>query len=134
MDTFTKEQRSRVMGRIRSTNTQAEIAVRRILHRAGYRFRLHSKVLPGKPDIVLPKYRAAIFVHGCFWHGHHCKDGRRPKSNTAYWEKKLGRNIERDAETAQRITSSGWKHIVVWACEIGNEELLLERLRKDLIP
>src|SRR5687768_11437646 len=92
MDVFTKARRSEIMRRITDKDTQPEMAVRRLLHRMGYRFRLHRKDLPGNPDVVLPRWKTAVFVHGCFWHGHDCKKGsgnRRPKSNTAYWNTKI---------------------------------------------
>ena len=132
VDTLTTEQRSENMRRIRSTDTGPEIAVRRLLHREGFRFRLHSKVVPGTPDIVLPRYRLAVFVHGCFWHGHDCKDGRRPKSNTEYWDRKLQRNAERDAERRKELRSRGWKTVVVWSCEIRDEKRILQRIRRRL--
>lgn len=98
VDTLTPTQRSERMSRIRSTNTKPEVALRKALHRLGFRFRLHGRVLPGKPDIVLPKYRTAIFVHGCFWHRHvGCKVATTPKSNTEFWVDKFGRNTARDA-------------------------------------
>src|SRR5262245_34234702 len=96
-DRFTAEQRSRNMSRVRGRDTQPEIIVRKLLHRLGYRFRLHRKGLPGKPDIVLPKYRTAIFVHGCFWHGHPgCRRSARPTTNVEFWNRKIDGNVERD--------------------------------------
>jgi DNA mismatch endonuclease, patch repair protein len=129
VDTFTRKQRSDIMRRIRSTDTRAELVVRSLLHRAGFRFRLHDKQLPGKPDIVLPRYKTVVFVHGCFWHGHKgCKEGRRPKSNTEYWNRKLDRNLRRDVANAKRLRKLGWKRIVVWECELKNIEALKQRL------
>lgn len=112
------------MARIRSTDTLPELTVRRFLHAKGLRFRLYRGSLPGKPDIVLPKYKVAINVNGCFWHGHSCKDGRRPKTNTGYWHKKLDRNLRRDEVTGQQLRSTGWKPIIVWACEARSPEVL----------
>ncbi len=127
MDVFTPERRSEIMARIRSGDTQPELAVRRYLHARGLRFRVHRTALPGKPDIVLPRYQAAIYVNGCFWHGHSCKDGRRPKSNTQYWDEKLDRNLARDRELGDRLAALEWRRIVVWECESKDPEVL-ERL------
>lgn len=132
-DCFEPAFRSENMRRIKSTDTQPEMAVRRLLHRAGFRYRLHRRDLAGKPDLVLPKYRAALFVHGCFWHGHDCKDGRRPRSNLEYWNAKLDRNRLRDARSHELLQSLGWKPVVVWACQTRKtdtlQQLLLEQLR-----
>ena len=126
---MTKLQRSECMRRIKSTDTMAELAVRRMLHRSGYRFRLYRDDLPGKPDLVLPRYRTALFVHGCFWHGHAgCIDGHSPKSNTAYWTPKLERNRRRDAEALQQLTARGWRVVVIWECETRHVDRLCERL------
>ena len=131
MDVFTPERRSEIMARIRSGDTQPELVVRCYLHARGFRFSLHKAALPGKPDIVLPKYRAAVYVNGCFWHGHSCKDGRRPRSNTAYWEKKLDRNLRRDQATEEQVVALGWKRIVMWGCESKNPDAL-ERLVAEI--
>lgn len=128
---FSKERRSEIMGRIKGRDTKPEILVRRLLHRMGLRFRLCRKDLPGQPDIVLSKLKTAVFVHGCFWHGHDCKKGsahRKPKSNQAYWVTKLGRNVARDAEHARALEELGWKRVVVWACETVDPEKLRCRL------
>lgn len=133
MDTFSRAQRSEIMRRIRSTDTRAEMIVRSLLHREGFRFRLHNKQLPGKPDIVLPRFRTVIFVHGCFWHGHsECREGRRPKSNTEYWNRKLDRNLNRDAANAERLRELGWRRIVVWECELKDKEAVNQRLISEL--
>ena len=132
MDMYTRKRRSQIMSRITSKNTLPEMRVRQALHGLGYRFRLHRKDLPGKPDIVLPKYRIAIFVHGCFWHGHTCCDGRRPKSNTDYWNPKLDRNLERDRDHSRLLRVLGWRRIVVWECETLNKTRLAVRLRAML--
>lgn len=129
---FTRERRSEIMSHIRSSDTQPELTVRRFLHRSGFRFRLHRKQLPGKPDIVLPRHGMAIFVHGCFWHGHECKDGHRPKSNSEYWTRKLDRNLERDARVQDELRQMGWKPVVIWSCEARNPSTLEHRLREYL--
>lgn len=116
-DIFTKEKRSWVMSRIRGQDTGPELVVRRILHSLGYRFRLHRSDLPGTPDIVLPKYRTVIFVHGCFWHSHSCLKGRRPQANKKFWRTKLNRNVRRDTRNAGELRRLGWKPIVIWECE-----------------
>jgi DNA mismatch endonuclease, patch repair protein len=128
MDIITTSQRSDIMSRIGVKNTKPELAVRRILHGMGYRFRLHRKDLPGKPDIVLPCYETAIMVHGCFWHGHSCKRGRKPASNTDFWNEKLARNKKRDRLKAKELRKLGWKVLVVWECETKDMQSLAERL------
>lgn len=132
MDKVSAKQRSENMRRIRQRNTAPEIQVRRSLHSMGFRFRLHRRDLPGKPDIVLPRHRVAIFVHGCFWHLHDCRDGRIPKSNVDFWTKKLTRNCERDEQHLADLTRLGWDPIVVWECETEDESKLKELLRKAL--
>lgn len=128
VDTLSPAQRSERMSRIRSKNTKPEVALRRALHRLGFRFRLHRKDLPGKPDIVLPKYRTAIFVHGCFWHGHKgCKVANTPKSNTEFWIAKFKKNRERDRLASQQLNSLGWKVFTVWECEINAPAMLDSR-------
>ena len=118
------EQRSRNMSAIKSKNTKPEIRVRKILHSMGYRFRLHSKNLPGSPDIVLPKYKTVIFVHGCFWHRHeNCKYSKIPKTREEFWNKKFRSNVKRDLEIQEKINNIEWRSIVIWECEtkdIGN--------------
>ena len=122
------------MGRIGSKNTNPEIAVRRLLHSLGYRFRVHRKDLPGKPDIVLPSRRKAIFVHGCFWHGHGCKIGRPPKSKPEFWLPKLDQNRARDEGNLKALQAAGWEIAVVWQCEIKDTAELRERLVNFLGP
>jgi DNA mismatch endonuclease (patch repair protein) len=132
VDMFTKERRSEIMARITDRDTKPEMAVRRLLHRMGLRFRLHGKVLPGKPDIVLRKWKTVVFVHGCFWHGHDCKRGskkRRPKTNASYWNPKIEGNMIRDAKHAKELAVLGWRRIVVWDCETGDPARLEKRLR-----
>ena len=122
-DTLSKEKRSWNMAQIRSRNTKPEIAVRRILHSLGYRFRLHRKDLPGNPDIVLPKYKSVIFVHGCFWHRHKdCRYSYSPKSRTEFWQDKFAENIERDKQSAEELKMLGWRQLVIWECEAKDPE------------
>jgi DNA mismatch endonuclease (patch repair protein) len=120
-DVFSKEKRSWVMSRVRGKGTSPEIKVRSLTHRLGYRFRLHRKELPGKPDLVFPSRKKVIFVHGCFWHGHDCPRGKRiPKANSRYWIEKMRKNIERDAKNQVELQSLGWNVLVVWECEMKN--------------
>lgn len=119
------------MRRVRGSNTKPEVAVRRLLHAMGYRFRLHRADLPGKPDIVLPGRQAAIFVHGCFWHGHPgCEAARRPASNRAYWDRKLDGNIARDKRNRAALRRLGWRVLVLWECRLKSG--LEARFRKFL--
>ena len=128
------EKRSRNMSAIKSKNTKPEIAVRKLLHSMGYRFRLHRKDLPGSPDIVLPKYKTVIFVHGCFWHRHkNCKYASTPKTRQEFWEAKFRENINRDKLNQENLSSKGWKIIVVWECEIKDKDFDLNRLFKNEI-
>lgn len=118
------------MGRIRGKDTKPEMLVRKKLHAAGFRFRLHRKDLPGRPDITLPRHKTVIFVHGCFWHGHEgCKANRIPKTNEAFWREKIDRNRQRDARNKADLIALGWKVVEVWECEVRSVELavLLER-------
>jgi len=116
------------MQAVRSKDTAPEIAVRSLLHGMGYRFRLHRKDLPGTPDIVLPGRRAAIFVHGCFWHGHGCRIGQLPKSRLDYWLPKIEANRERDRRKGGALEAAGWRVLTVWQCEIRDLDVLQERL------
>lgn len=130
-DVHTREQRSRNMAAIRGKNTRPELRVRSALHALGYRFRLHRKDLPGRPDIVLSKYRLVIFVHGCFWHCHDCSYGRvTPATRSAFWIAKRSSNVRRDELQARNLELAGWKVIVIWECETRNENALATRLRK----
>ncbi len=133
-DPLTPQKRSETMSRVKSRNTKPELRVRSALHATGYRFRLHRKDLPGNPDIVLPKHRAAVFVHGCFWHQHPgCRKATIPQNNRPYWEKKLGRNVERDERSQRALAERGWEVITLWECEIPRDEAALrERLRDAL--
>jgi len=131
-DMFDQQKRSEIMSRVHSNNTSPEIRVRKLLHRIGYRFRLHRQDLPGKPDIVLPKYKTVIFVHGCFWHGCPvCRHAQvRPQTNTEYWNKKLDRTMARDKENIERLRSLGWRVLVIWECETRKrrEEALEQKI------
>ncbi len=118
------------MAKIHSADTTPEVTLRRMLHVMGCRFRLHRSDLPGKPDIVLPRHRLAILMHGCFWHGHTCKDGRRPASNKAYWNRKLDRNIGRDKKNLRALRRLGWRCVVVWECQLRHEEKLRRRISR----
>ena len=121
VDTLTPAQRSERMSRIRSGDTKPEIVLRKALHKLGFRFRVHGTRLPGKPDIVLTKYKTAIFVHGCFWHRHPgCKVATTPKSNTDFWTDKFARNVERDERVVQQIEDGGWRVIIVWECDVDS--------------
>lgn len=121
------------MAQVKSEDTTPEKIVRSALHRMGFRFRLHKKDLPGKPDIVLPKFKTVIFVNGCFWHRHPgCKRATMPASNTEYWEKKFSKTIERDAKTKQLLENLGWQVFVVWECELKNMTLLQDKIKKFL--
>ena len=113
------------MSRVSGKNTKPEIAVRSLLHNLGFRFRLHRKDLPGKPDITLPKYKKVIFVHGCFWHGHaDCSRSKRPSTNEEFWREKLDENIERDKATVNALKQLGWDVLTVWACEVKDTNKL----------
>lgn len=118
MDILSAEQRSLTMSRIRSKNTKPELIVRRYLFANGFRYRVNVSTLPGKPDIVLRKYRTAIFIHGCFWHGHDCLKGRSPKTNPRFWENKFNRNKERDVEVREKLKKLGWNTLIVWECQL----------------
>ena len=123
--------RSALMARIRSTQTKPELIVRRALHRRGFRFRLHRRDLPGKPDIVLPRHKLAIFVHGCFWHQHsNCKLASKPKSRSDYWGPKLAANVARDERSVRSLEQIGWSVQIVWECETRDAELLETTLDK----
>lgn len=122
------------MQAVKSKNTGPEMAVRSLLHRLGYRFRLHRKDLPGTPDIVFPSRRAAIFVHGCFWHGHGCQIGQLPKSKLDYWVPKIDANRERDARKQAALAAAGWQSVVVWQCELKDNAALIQRLEAFLDP
>jgi len=134
VDTLSRERRSWNMSRIRNKNTRPELLVRSLLHCSGFRFRLHKKSLPGKPDIVLEKHRTVIFVHGCFWHRHKgCPDATTPKTRTTFWEKKFKDNTGRDKSVVKDLCNAGWKVIIVWECETKRPDELRERLKMGIL-
>lgn len=132
VDKLAPEARSKLMGRVKGKDTKPEMIVRQTAHALGYRFRLHHKGLPGHPDLVFPRLRKVIFVHGCFWHRHGCPRGAMPKTNVAFWKTKLGRNVERDTATVTALEKAGWSTLVVWECETKNRDQLVERVRMFL--
>jgi len=135
VDKLTVERRSENMRRIKSRDMKPELLVRSIVHRMGYRFRLHDNKLPGKPDLVFRARKKIVQIHGCFWHSHAlatCLDGRSPKSNTGYWWPKLKRNKERDAETLAALEAQGWKVLIIWECETRDSMQLSRRLEHFL--
>ncbi len=128
-DVYPPEKRSAVMRQVKGRDTSPEIVVRKALTRLGARYRLHRADLPGKPDIVLPGRRLALFVHGCFWHGHDCARGARvPKQNRDYWVAKVGRNVARDARTREALAAAGWRVETIWECELKDAAALEARL------
>lgn len=136
-DKLTPEHRSRNMAAIRSKGMKPERVVRSLVHGMGYRYRLHRKGLPGKPDLVFGPRRKVIFVHGCFWHQHDdpaCKIARRPKSNQTYWDEKLSRNVARDQRNQAELDGQGWSVLVIWECETKDVETLKAKLRRFLSP
>ena len=135
MDNVTRTKRSEIMARVRSGDTGPEMAVRRLVHSMGYRYRLHRKDLPGSPDLAFPRLQKVIFVHGCFWHQHHCKRGdRKPSTHTDYWLPKLRRNVERDRRAVRQLKKLGWTALVVWECQTTSKriEALVARLNRYL--
>lgn len=129
VDVFSPEERSAIMRKVKGKDTKPELVIRSLLHRLGYRFRLHRKDLPGKPDIVLPKFKKVIFVHGCFWHGHKgCKNANRPKSNVSYWNKKIDRNMQRDKTNQSKLKDMGWDSLTIWECEIRDADKLANKI------
>jgi DNA mismatch endonuclease, patch repair protein len=130
-DIVSCSKRKEMMSSVKQRHTKPEIAVRKLLHRNGFRFRLHNKKLPGTPDIVLPKYKTVIFVHGCFWHQHeNCRKARRPTSNVEFWNEKLDKNIERDNRKESELIKAGWKVLTIWDCEIKDEKRIIEKIKK----
>ena len=130
MDILTKEKRSWNMSRIRGKDTKPELAVRSFLHRKGFRYRLHVNNLPGKPDIVLPKYKTVIFVHGCFWHRHKgCKFAYNPKSRENFWNNKFNDNVTRFKKVKKELEKLSWKVVVIWECEVGQIDALGKLIR-----
>lgn len=134
-DRLTVEQRSAHMARIRRANTRPEVAVRTLLHRLGYRFRIQLKGVPGRPDVAFPARRKAIFIHGCFWHGHQgCSTWRQPKTRSEFWANKIETNRARDARLAAAAEADGWACLVIWECETKDVSDLTERLIEFLGP
>jgi DNA mismatch endonuclease, patch repair protein len=133
-DNLTRDKRSWNMSRIRSTDTKPEIIVRSLLHHSGYRFSLKLKNLPGKPDIVMPKYKLVIFIHGCYWHRHKgCKNATTPHTRRNWWENKFQENIVRDKRTKKELIKKGWKVIVIWECQVyGQTEKVLKRITRKI--
>ena len=124
-DKLSPERRSWNMSRIKSRNTGPELIVRSALHRLGYRFRLHRRDLPGSPDIVLPRHRTVIFVHGCFWHRHRgCRQTTTPRTRTEFWKEKFAANVERDKKKTRQLEKLGWRVVVIWGCETSDPEML----------
>jgi DNA mismatch endonuclease (patch repair protein) len=134
MDSLSREHRSWNMSRIRGRDTRPEIRLRSLLHRAGYRFRLHARDLPGRPDIVLPRFRTVIFVNGCFWHRHPgCRGATTPSTRPEFWQAKFDGNVERDSRNHAALRASGWNVLVVWECELKSEpEAVVERVSFSL--
>ena len=133
-DMVSAQRRSEIMRRIRSTDTTPEITVRRVLHGMGYRFRLHVGTLPGRPDIVLPKYKTAILVHGCFWHRHRgCGYAKLPASNRAFWHKKLPGNVERDSKKEKLLLERGWRVLTIWECATRRGQADVNRLAVRIV-
>ena len=134
-DIYSKSKRSEIMSNISGKETKPEILVRKYLFSKGFRFRKNVNELPGKPDIVLPKFGVVILVHGCFWHGHSCKKGKLPSSNVQFWKNKISQNINRDVIVIKRLNDLGWRVFVLWQCEIRNKldrEVRLNQLIEDM--
>ena len=130
MDIWEKAKRSEIMSKVNQKDTKPELIVRHFLFANGFRYRKNVKKLPGSPDIVLSKYKTVIFVNGCFWHGHECRAGRRPTSNKLYWDNKIESNIKWDDDKISQLEALGWRVLIIWQCEIKNEELRNMRLKK----
>ena len=136
MDSITPEHRSWNMSQVKGKDTKPELKVRSWLFKNGYRYRKNDKRLPGKPDVVMPKYRVVIFVHGCFWHRHPgCKNTRTPKSNIEFWETKFSRNVENDKRHVRELEDLGWRVITSWECELGNKtfEDTMKRVEQEIL-
>jgi DNA mismatch endonuclease (patch repair protein) len=132
-DNLTPEQRKRTMRSVHSEHTKPEMVVRRLVHRMGYRYRLHRRDLPGNPDLAFPGRKKVIFVHGCFWHGHDCAHGRkRPKANATYWNQKLDRNLARDLKNQTLLRQNGWDVMIIWECELRDLDGMRERIARFL--
>ncbi|MEO5957934.1 MAG: very short patch repair endonuclease [Opitutaceae bacterium] len=131
-DRVSSKTRSKIMASVGTRDTGPEVALRKALHRLGYRYRTSYPTLPGRPDIAFPRLRKVIFVHGCFWHGHHCRWGKLPKSRPEYWVPKLATNRSRDSRVLRSVRRAGWKAFVVWQCQIRNLDKALPRVLKFL--
>lgn len=136
MDTFSPEKRSRIMAAVRGKNTGPELLIRRFLRSHGIGYRIHTTSLPGKPDIAVPRYKIAIFIHGCFWHGHEqCSRGQLPKSKVGYWKAKIETNKQRDRLVEERVRDAGWQPLVIWECQLRTQRaasVTLDNLLNDL--
>lgn len=132
-DIVTKENRSRMMSRIKGKNTRPEIVIRRELHALGFRYRLHVPELPGKPDMVLPKYSAVIFINGCFWHGHDCELFQKPTTNAEFWRHKISRNQENDRKNLALLESAGWRVLTVWECSIRGRQKHIDQVVSTIV-
>lgn len=134
VDVVTPETRSRMMSGIRGKNTKPELLIRKLLHSKGFRYRLHDSKLPGKPDIVLPRYRAVILIHGCFWHGHDCHLFKWPSSNEFFWKEKLTKNKSVDERSYQQLQVAGWRILTIWECALkGKQKRSVEQIADDII-
>ena len=133
MDTLTREKRSWNMARIKGKNTKPEIMIRSMLHRQGYRFRIHVKKLPGCPDIVMAKYKTVIFVHGCFWHRHPgCKYAYTPKTRQTFWNDKFRKTVENDKKVIEKLKKSGWQILIIWECELSDMASIESKIADSL--
>lgn len=133
MDIISRKKRSWNMSLIHGKNTRPELIIRSFLHKSGYRYKVHDKNLPGIPDIVLPKYKTVIFVHGCFWHRHPgCKYAYNPKSRVEFWEAKFRNNIERDRTVRKQLKDLGWKILVIWECDISSMDSIKQKINKHI--
>ncbi len=132
MDTVDKMTRSRIMSRVGQKNTGPEMKLRRSLHKIGLRYRLHDKSLPGSPDIVFPRFRAVLFVHGCFWHRHGCKATTTPATNVDFWRKKFDENIARDQRHSEALQNAGWRVAVVWECALKGEGSVTDKIADEI--
>ena len=128
-DNLTPEQRKKCMSSVTGKNTKPELVVRKMLHAMGYRYRLHVKTLPGKPDVVLPRHQKIIQIQGCFWHGHSCKRGKKPTTNREFWVNKIERNVARDSRNHALLTQTKWKVLTIWGCQVNDKTALLEKLK-----
>jgi DNA mismatch endonuclease (patch repair protein) len=134
-DTLTIAERSQLMAKIKGKNTAPELAVRSLLHRAGLRFRIHVRALPGTPDIVLPRHRTIVFIHGCFWHRHSgCKIATTPQTHKKFWADKFARNVANDRKHLRQLRRLGWRVVTIWSCQLQNPNRILARIEKALFP